>query len=120
LLRRGDAQEFASELNLDSGQTRQWFDGGFRQDGYGAEVVRALGTLVLTQVLRTADDTQSTLTVARDSDPQIETSTPRWVKVFGIIFFAVVLLFLILLFTRGAHRGPGDHMSRSHTSSRSH
>jgi hypothetical protein len=39
-----------------------------------------------------------------------DTGTPRWVKVFGIIFLAVVLLFLILLFTRGPHR-PGDHMS---------
>jgi hypothetical protein len=35
--------------------------------------------------------------------------TPRWVKVFGIIALVVVLLFVILLFTRGPHRGPGDH-----------
>ena len=32
--------------------------------------------------------------------------TPRWVKVFGIIALIVILLFVILLFTRGPHRGP--------------
>jgi hypothetical protein len=37
------------------------------------------------------------------------TGTPRWVKVFGIIFLIVVLLFFFELFTSGPHRGPGDH-----------
>ena len=32
---------------------------------------------------------------------------PRWVKVFGIILIAVVVLFLIVLLTHGVHRGPG-------------
>ena len=37
-------------------------------------------------------------------------STPRWVKVFGIIALLVVLLFVILLFTRGpGGHGPGMH-----------
>ncbi|MGH2435855.1 MAG: hypothetical protein ACRDFA_02550 [bacterium] len=36
--------------------------------------------------------------------------TPRWVKVFGIIFIVLVLLFVILLLTRGPHR-PGRHTS---------
>jgi ferredoxin-NADP reductase len=37
-------------------------------------------------------------------------STPRWVKVFGIIVGVVVLLFVILLFTRGpGGHGPGMH-----------
>lgn len=36
-------------------------------------------------------------------------STPRWVKVFGIIALVVILLFVILLLTRGSH-GPGRHM----------
>jgi ferredoxin-NADP reductase len=37
-------------------------------------------------------------------------STPRWVKVFGIIVGIVVLLFVILLFTRGpGGHGPGMH-----------
>lgn len=31
--------------------------------------------------------------------------TPRWVKVFGIIALVVVLLFVVLMFTRG----PGGH-----------
>ncbi len=39
-------------------------------------------------------------------------STPRWVKVFGIIVGVVVLLFVILLFTRGpGGHGPGMHGS---------
>jgi hypothetical protein len=38
------------------------------------------------------------------------TSTPRWVKVFGIIVGVVVVLFVILLFTRGSGgHGPGMH-----------
>lgn len=57
-----------------------------------------------------------------DSDTGDDTGTPRWVKVFGVIFLAVVLLFLILLFTRGPHR-PRDHMSSGgadgHTPARS-
>ena len=36
-------------------------------------------------------------------------STPRWVKVFGIIALVVILLFVILFLTRGSH-GPGRHM----------
>jgi uncharacterized membrane protein len=39
--------------------------------------------------------------------------TPRWVKVFGIIAFVVVLLFVILMFTRG----PGGHGPGRHTGS---
>ena len=31
--------------------------------------------------------------------------TPRWVKVFGIIVLVVILLFVVLLLTRG----PGGH-----------
>jgi hypothetical protein len=36
-------------------------------------------------------------------------TTPRWVKVFGIIALVVVLLFVVLLFAPGSH-GPGRHM----------
>lgn len=36
--------------------------------------------------------------------------TPRWVKVFGIIAIVVILLFFILMFTRGpGGHGPGRH-----------
>ena len=55
-----------------------------------------------------------------DPESESENGTPRWVKIFAIIFFAVVLLFLMLMFTRGHHRGPHDHMpvgSHSHTTS---
>ena len=41
-----------------------------------------------------------------DSEPH---TTPRWVKVFGIIALIVVLLFVVLLFAPGSH-GPGRHM----------
>jgi len=40
----------------------------------------------------------------RESTP----GTPLWVKVFGIIALAVVLLFVILLLFGGGH-GPGRH-----------
>ncbi len=56
LIKEGDAEGFANELNLDMHQTRQWLDEGFRQHGYGAEVIRALGTLVLTRILTTSRD----------------------------------------------------------------
>lgn len=35
---------------------------------------------------------------------------PLWVKVSGIITLVVVLLFVVLLVTRGPHRGPSNHM----------
>lgn len=38
-----------------------------------------------------------------------DTRTPRWVKVFGIIALVVLLLFIIMLLTRGSH-GPGRHL----------
>lgn len=38
-------------------------------------------------------------------------STPRWVKVFGVIGIALVLLFVVLKFTGiGGEHGPGRHM----------
>ena len=43
------------------------------------------------------------------SDRGSTTSTPRWVKVSGIIAIVLVLLFGILLFPGGPYRGPGDH-----------
>lgn len=42
------------------------------------------------------------------SDNESNTRTPRWVKVFGIIAFVLVLLFVILQLTGGVH-GPGRH-----------
>lgn len=36
-------------------------------------------------------------------------STPRWVKVFAIIAFVLVLLFVILQFTGGVNHGPRRH-----------
>lgn len=45
------------------------------------------------------------------AEPPPYPGTPGWVKVFGLIFGVVVLLFAVLLLTRGAHHGPGDHTS---------
>jgi hypothetical protein len=44
-------------------------------------------------------------------DRESTAGTPRWVKVFGIIALVVVLLFVILMFTRGpgGRHGPGRH-----------
>ena len=44
---QNDAEAFARELNLDPVRTREWFDQGFTQEGYGAEVIKALGTHML-------------------------------------------------------------------------
>ena len=44
-----------------------------------------------------------------NGDTGDDTSTPRWVKVFGIIALVVLLIFIIMLLTRGSH-GPGRHM----------
>ncbi len=48
------------------------------------------------------------------------TGTPRWVKAFGIILSTVVLLALILLFTRDSGRGhgPSRHTSPEGTGGR--
>ena len=47
-----------------------------------------------------------------------QNGTPRWVKVFGIIALVMVLLFILLMFTRGPggrRHGPGLHMPSSDT-----
>ena len=44
-------------------------------------------------------------------DSQPSTGTPRWVKVFGLIALMVILLFVILMLTRGpGGHGPGRHV----------
>jgi hypothetical protein len=42
------------------------------------------------------------------TEPPPYPGTPRWVKVFGIIFLVVLVLFFAVLFTHGVHRGPGQ------------
>jgi hypothetical protein len=44
------------------------------------------------------------------AEPAHDRGTPRWVKVFGGIALAVVLLFLVLFIAGGPH-GPGRHAS---------
>jgi hypothetical protein len=50
-------------------------------------------------------------------DREPPSGTPRWVKVFGIIALIVVLLFLILMLTRGpgGRHGPARHTRSSDT-----
>lgn len=40
-------------------------------------------------------------------------STPRWVKVSGIIAIVLVLLVVIMMFISGGKHGPMRHMSSS-------
>jgi hypothetical protein len=52
-------------------------------------------------------------TLVADLPPDLNGTppTPRWVKVFGVIIIALVLLFVILKFTGvGGEHGPGRHM----------
>lgn len=56
LVQQGDAEAFANELKLDAGRTRQWFEQGFRREGYGADVIMALGILVFTGIVTTMPD----------------------------------------------------------------
>ncbi|WLD92032.1 hypothetical protein [Alkalihalobacillus sp. AL-G] len=40
-------------------------------------------------------------------------STPRWVKVFGIILLVLLLLVFIMKFVIGGNHGPSRHISIS-------
>jgi len=51
----------------------------------------------------TGDDTRVRPTADRPP------STPRWVKVFGIIVIVVVLLVAAMMFMGGGEHGPGRH-----------
>lgn len=55
-------------------------------------------------------DTSGNRRITPDDDSPA--ATPRWVKVFGAIVIIVILLFVILMFTRGpgGQHGPGRHM----------
>ena len=43
------------------------------------------------------------------ADRPPDTGTPRWVKVFMIVFTVLILLFVVLRFTGGGSHGPGRH-----------
>lgn len=48
------------------------------------------------------------------AEPPPYPGAPRWVKVFGVIVLVVVLVFVILLVTRGpGGHGPGRHTTSS-------
>lgn len=53
-----------------------------------------------------------------EADREAMPRTPRWVKVFGIIALVVVLLFILLMLTRGpGGHGPGRHFGSGSSSS---
>ena len=37
-------------------------------------------------------------------------TTPRWVKIVGIIALALIVLLVVLMFAGGGRHGPGRHM----------
>lgn len=44
------------------------------------------------------------------AEPSPGAGTPRWVKVFGVIAVALILLFVVIQFTGvGGGHGPGRH-----------
>jgi hypothetical protein len=49
----------------------------------------------------------------KPSDP--EASTPRWVKVFGIVMIVLALGFGIMHLTGNSLGGPGSHIPSEHT-----
>ena len=47
------------------------------------------------------------------SDLKTTTSTPRWVKVSGIVVLILVLLVVAIMFISGGEHGPGRHLPSS-------
>jgi hypothetical protein len=43
-------------------------------------------------------------------DDFVPTGAPRWVKMWGIITIALVLLVLIVMLASGGRHGPGRHL----------
>jgi hypothetical protein len=48
--------------------------------------------------------------IPTEPDRGSTTSTPRWVKAFGIIGLALILLFVIAMLLSGGNHGPGRHI----------
>ena len=46
-------------------------------------------------------------------DADLTTGTPRWVKAFAIVGLILILVFLVMIFTRGpgGRHGPSRHMA---------
>jgi hypothetical protein len=36
--------------------------------------------------------------------------TPRWVKIFGIVVVALIVLFVVVQIISGGNHGPGQHL----------
>jgi hypothetical protein len=50
-----------------------------------------------------------------EPDGGSNTSTPRWVKVFGIVALILVLLFVIVHLADSDRHGPGRHTRPKHS-----
>lgn len=44
-----------------------------------------------------------------EPDREVTTGIPRWVKIFGIVALAVIVLVVILMIASGGEHGPGRH-----------
>ncbi|QUW23316.1 hypothetical protein JSQ81_07215 [Sporosarcina sp. Marseille-Q4063] len=49
------------------------------------------------------------------SDRKSTTSTPRWVKVSGIVVIILVLLVIAIMIISGGEHGPGRHLPSSNS-----
>lgn len=49
----------------------------------------------------------------RKSTASTPPGTPRWVKVFGLLALALVLLFVVMMLASKSGHGPGRHMPSS-------
>lgn len=47
--------------------------------------------------------------INRRAGSELKPTTPRWVKVFGIIALVLVVLVVVMLATGGGNHGPGRH-----------
>jgi hypothetical protein len=50
----------------------------------------------------------------RAAQPDTPPGTPRWVKVFGILFLALILLVIVLHLTGMSPGGPSSHFPFMH------
>jgi hypothetical protein len=55
------------------------------------------------------DDPPTSSDTSEVSNQDSTTSTPRWVKVFGILAVVVALLFVVMLLAGGGRHGPSRH-----------
>ena len=50
------------------------------------------------------------------NDPELTTSTPRWVKIFSGVAIVLILLVIIMMVFGNGNHGPGRHMKSENAS----